>query len=315
MIRRLLSLLLAAGIVLTPSAGQAQSTATCPEFEGITCDGFVTDRAGVIENDEVLEAEAARIEGLYGSQVAVVIVPSVGSWSIERFAQELGNTWGVGSAESDNGIVVIVDVGGRETWVEFGDGLKDFPRGKTQMANLGDAGFRNSDFDAGVLAILSGLDEGLEAFANGERSQGTNWGLIGGVIGIIALGLVGAGVMRMRNQNQKRVRRHRAELVDGQLDRLDVAGHELPLISEYAAPRPDVAGDTSTIAVVDALDSISRGEAPNDADAVASAWSLGMVDMIDRSRLLSDTEIPLELQASGERDITDEAVLADYHVK
>ena len=117
----------------------------------ITCAEFVADRTGVIEDDEVLDTEAARIEGLYGSQVAGVIVPSFGSWSIGRFAQGLGNTWGVGSAETDNGIVVIVDVGGRNTWVEFGDGLRDFPRDKARIADLGAAGFRNGDFDAGVL--------------------------------------------------------------------------------------------------------------------------------------------------------------------
>jgi hypothetical protein len=299
-----ISLLLIAG----PAA--AQSSVTCPEFEGITCNGFVTDEAGVIEDDEVLETEAARIEGLYGSQVAVVLVPSLGGWSIERFAQELGNTWGVGSSERDDGAVVIVDVGGRETWVELGDGLTGFPRDPADLAALGNSGFRNGNFDAGVLAILAGLGDGFEAYANGERAAETNWGVIGAVVGLAALGVAGFAVAGVRRQNNRRTRRRREELVDGELERLEIAGHELPLIAEYAAERPESAPDVSTITLVDTLNSIARGEAPRDPKAVNAAWALGMVDMIDSARLLSDTEVPLELQASGERDITDEAVQA-----
>lgn len=307
--RSLLAWLAVLTIVMSQAAlpAVAQDT-SCPPFEGITCDGFVTDRAGVIDNDAILESEAARIEDTYGAEVAVVLVDSVGSWSIGRFAQELGTTWGVGSAERNNGVVVIIDVGGRNTWVEYGDGLKDFPRDPDDIAALGNAGFRNEDFDAGVLGILSGLGDGFEAYANGERATGTNWGAIGAVAGLLGLGVAGAAVVGVRNSNKKRTRRKRAELVDGELERLEIAGHELPLIAEYASPRPEAGPGSTTIAVVEALNAMARGEVPRDAEAVATAWALGMVDIIDRRQLLADTEVPLELEASGERDITDEAV-------
>ena len=41
-----------------------------------------------------------------------------------------------------------------------------------------------------------------------------------------------------------------------------------------------------------------------------TSWGLQLVEIVDRDRLLKDTEIPLELQVSGERDLTDEAVQA-----
>ena len=299
-----------AALSLMAAPAWAQTSPTCPSFEGITCDGYVTDRAGVIDNDDILESEAARIEGMYGAQVAVLLVPSVGDWSLQQFAIELGNTWGVGSAERDDGIVVVVDLGTRNTWVEYGDGLEGFPRSPEDIAALGNAGFRNDDFGAGVLGILSGLGDGLEAYANGERATGTNWGLIGAVAGVIGLGVIGAGVAGARNSSRKRTNRIRAELVDGELARLDVAGHELPLIAEYAVPRPEPPSDAPTLAVVEALSSMARAETPRDKVATMAAWTLEMIDVIDSQRLLADTEIPLELQASGERDITDEAVQA-----
>ncbi|MGI9647886.1 MAG: TPM domain-containing protein, partial [Acidimicrobiia bacterium] len=284
---RLHSLLwLTVSLLLVAGPAAAQDSPTCPEFEGFTCDGFVTDVADVIEEDEVLESEAARIEGLYGAQVAVVLVPSIGGWSIKRFAQELGDTWGVGSSERDDGVVVIVDVGGRNTWVELGDGLNDFPRDPSDLAALGNSGFRNGNFDAGVLAILAGLGDGFEAYANGERAAETNWGVIGGVVGLAALGVVGFVVAGVRRQNNRRTRRRRAELVDGELERLEIAGHELPLIAEYSGEPPETAPDIPTINLVDALNSVARGEVPRDQDAVTAAWALGMLDIIDRDRLL-----------------------------
>ena len=308
--RRLFIASMLAGSVLVTAGPATAQTPTCPPFEGITCEGFVTDEAGVIEDDDVLESEAARIEGLYGAQVAVVLVPSLSGWSTEQFARELGNTWGVGSSERDDGVVVVVDVGGRHTWVELGDGLNDFPRDPDDLASLGNTGFRNADFDAGVLAILAGLGDGFEAYANGERAAETNWGVIGAVVGLAALGVAGFAVAGVRKQNNRRTRRRREELIDGELERLEVAGHELPLIAEYSAQRPERVPDATTINVVDALNSVARGEVPRDPEAITAAWALGMVDIIDRDRLSADTEIPLELQASGERDITDEAVQA-----
>jgi uncharacterized membrane protein YgcG len=294
-----------------PELPPVDQPSACPAFEGITCAGYITDRVGVIVNDANLEAEAARIEELYGAEVAIVFVDSIGGWSINRFAEELGKTWGVGSADRNDGVVVIVNLDDRETWVEYGDGLADFPRDPGDIAALGNAGFRQGDFDGGAFGILSGLGDGFEAYARGERATGTNWGLVGVIAGLAGLGLVGGGAYALRKQSHHRTRRHRAELVDGELERLEIAGHELPLIEEYAAPPPESAPATPTIAVVDALNSIARGEVPRDQDAVEAAWALGMLDMIDRERLIADTEIPLELTASGERDITDEAVQSE----
>ena len=308
----LASLLLLIGLLVgVPAPALGQELATCPPFEGITCEGFVTDEAGVISDDPILEAEAARIEATYGSQVAVVLVDSIGGWSIGRFAQELGTTWGVGSAERNDGIVVIVDVGGRETWVEYGDGLADFPRDPSDIAARGNAGFAGGNFDLGVLNILSGLAEGLQAYADGERATGTNWSLVGGVAAVIVLGVAGTAAFSVRRTNRQKTLRRRTELVDGELDKLEVAGHELPLIEEYAAARPETAPPSATGAAVDALTALARGEPSSDPAAIEASWALGLVDMIDRDRLLADTEIPLELAASGERDITDEAVQAE----
>ena len=65
------------GPVSTPAVAAAQDT-TCPAYEGITCDGYVTDAAGVIEDDARLEEAVGRVVESRGNQVAVVMVPDTG---------------------------------------------------------------------------------------------------------------------------------------------------------------------------------------------------------------------------------------------
>ena len=51
--------------VLMPASALAQ-TIECPEFEGVTCDGAVTDTVGVVEDDAALEEAIGRLVATYG---------------------------------------------------------------------------------------------------------------------------------------------------------------------------------------------------------------------------------------------------------
>ena len=92
-------------LALTGAPAAAQP-ADCPPVQGITCDGWVTDAAGVIEDDAGLESLVSGVVQNFGRQIAVVIVDSTGSTSASSFAQDIGNTWGVGLAGEDDGVVV-----------------------------------------------------------------------------------------------------------------------------------------------------------------------------------------------------------------
>ena len=51
-------LLVALIVALVAAPALAQKASTCPEFQGITCDGWVTDDAGVLTNEATVEAAA-----------------------------------------------------------------------------------------------------------------------------------------------------------------------------------------------------------------------------------------------------------------
>ena len=292
-------------VLFTPAVAAAQDT-TCPAYEGITCDGYVTDAAGVIEDDARLEEAVGRVVESRGNQVAVVMVPDTGGQSPRDFARGLGNAWGVGTAENDDGVVVLVDIGGRETWVEPGDGLE--LRDPDEIASAGDSFFAGGDFDGGVLAIVGSLESALEA-GPGEESGGeggSGWPVVLVVLGGTAAVAGGAVLWKRRRDRIAVVTKQRQELVDGQLRRLTPAGNELPQVAEYVVQPPADGPTVPTGVAIEALGRVAQGSNGLTPDVGGALWSERLVDVLDRERWRNDTQIPLELRVEGEGPVLDE---------
>lgn len=85
----------------------------------------VVDEAGLIP--PVAEAALARrladLESLTTDQLVVVTLQSLGGEPIEQIGLKLGNGWGIGQREKDNGILLIVASSERKVRIETGKGL------------------------------------------------------------------------------------------------------------------------------------------------------------------------------------------------
>jgi uncharacterized protein len=119
---RLLAVLLA---LAAPTAAPTQSVApTYPE----PLTAFVSDFADILDpSTEARITEmltAARDDP--GAEIAVVTVGSRRDYgphpSIQRFANGLFNAWGIGAAEPNNGILILVAADDREMRIELGSG-------------------------------------------------------------------------------------------------------------------------------------------------------------------------------------------------
>ncbi len=315
--------------VLLPSVAMAQSL-ECPSFEGITCDGAVTDTVGVIEDDAALEEAVGRLVATYGHETAVVIVDDTGGRPVESFAVDLGDAWGVGDPELNDGIVIAVDLDSRVTTVQHGPGLNGVPRDFDSIAGVGNSFFANGDFDAGLLAIIGSLDEALAAFASGETTSnggardvldgftpderpsdtggGLNLAVVGVVVGVALLGGLGATGVAVRGQRRAKTRRLRGELVDGELARLDVAGHELPLLRDYLIESDAAPADAPTADVARVLGDIAEVRPPTDEVALMAARRHRLLNLVDRDGMMAAAEVPLELKVADERDVLEGAV-------
>ncbi|WP_412067741.1 TPM domain-containing protein [Rubrivirga sp. IMCC43871] len=148
--------------------------------------GRVVDLAEVLSpsTEAAITARLAAHEDSTSNQIAVLTIPSLEGAILEEYATDVFRTWGLGQADRDNGVLLLVAVGDRELRIEVGYGLEGALTDATAgsiIRNEITPRFRDSDFDAGVLAgaesIVKAVDGeyvtsdsgGIEDMGWGER--------------------------------------------------------------------------------------------------------------------------------------------------
>ena len=126
---------------------------------------WVTDMPRALRADTVarLNQSIGEIERTHGVEMAVVVVRSLDGLSIEEYAEQLFNLWGIGKKNRDNGLLFLWSTGDRKVRVEVGYGLEGvLPDGKAGAILDGYVipRFKDGQFDAGVIA---GVDAVLAA--------------------------------------------------------------------------------------------------------------------------------------------------------
>lgn len=121
---------------------------------------YVFDYANLINSsdEEQMRALAKEIEDKSKAEIVVVTVETLGSYTIEEYANELFNGWGIGDKELNNGVLILVNK----------DNLLSGKRGRIRIeVGYGLEG-AITDGEAGRI-----LDEyAIPAFENKEYSKG-----------------------------------------------------------------------------------------------------------------------------------------------
>ena len=120
-LKRLSAILLA--LLLT-----AASALAAPQVVQPTEDFYVNDNANVL-SDEVEGLIVLNNDALYaacGAQIVFVTVPTTGTASIEDYAYTLFNSWGIGSSDKNNGILLLMAIDDDDYWLMQGKGLQDY---------------------------------------------------------------------------------------------------------------------------------------------------------------------------------------------
>jgi uncharacterized protein len=123
--------------------------------------GRCIDTAGVLGTDvcDRVTAMLMADETASSDEVAVAVVPTTESTSIETWATGLFNSWGVGKKGQDNGVLLVVAIKDHRMRIATGRGMGE------RLSDSRAAGIISStitpDFKAGRYAagILAGLDE------------------------------------------------------------------------------------------------------------------------------------------------------------
>ena len=160
MIKRISVIVMALMLTLAPMAW-ATASVLQP-----TDDFYVNDAAGVLTG-ETIGHIVLNNDALYdacGAQIVIVTVNSVGGATMEDYADTLFDEWGIGSAEKNNGLLLVMAIGDDDYWMTEGTGLR-------RAITAGDLNelmdtylepyFAEKDYDAGAKALFDAAFEAV----------------------------------------------------------------------------------------------------------------------------------------------------------
>lgn len=91
---------------------------------------YCLDTAGVLSEDTKGEIffDSAKLDDACGAQICVVVLDTINGQSTEDYAYALFNEWGIGSADENNGFLLLMTIKEDDYYAVVGDGLtKIFP--------------------------------------------------------------------------------------------------------------------------------------------------------------------------------------------
>ena len=89
---------------------------------------YVTDNADILSADteRYIVDRVQRLKAACGGEIAVVTIDFLsGGLDSEQYAYEIMNQWGVGDAERNNGVVLLLVPGEGKGWITAGSGIED----------------------------------------------------------------------------------------------------------------------------------------------------------------------------------------------
>lgn len=158
-LRRLLAL--AAACCLLAAAAPAALAA--PELDPNTA---VNDYAGILtdETEAYVENLSVALQDTCGAQIGVYTTEYIGNSTMEGYAYEVLNTWGLGSADRDNGVLLLLAPGEDDYYVTRGAGLET----QLTISMLGtildeelEPSWLERDYDTGTRQTVRALAEEL----------------------------------------------------------------------------------------------------------------------------------------------------------
>ena len=182
---------IALGFALIPLQVQA--------FEIPPNDGFITDTVGILslEEEQTLEVTLNAYQAQTTNEIVVVIVENMEGDLLMEVAFDIVDTWGVGTKENNNGIVLLIAYADREMFMAIGYGLEGAVSDIVAKGIIDKEitpSFRDGEFALGIEAGIEALQKhiGGEYTTDRYRNVGAEnmlWGVV------IFLLLTGADVL------------------------------------------------------------------------------------------------------------------------
>lgn len=87
---------------------------------------YVNDYTKTLTPSEIqlLESKLIAYSKETSSQIAVVLIPSTGNYDIAQYSFELGDKWGIGRKQLNNGVLMLIAINDRKIFIATGQGLE-----------------------------------------------------------------------------------------------------------------------------------------------------------------------------------------------
>lgn len=134
---------------------------------------IVNDYAGILtraQNDTLEEKLRSWDRDSSSTQISIVIEKSLDGADLWTYCQELFNTWGIGQAKKNNGVLVYVALDDKRIRIHTGRGAEQFlgdARSSQLIEEILQPAFRNGDYYGG----LDRLTDRIIALSRGEYSK------------------------------------------------------------------------------------------------------------------------------------------------
>ncbi|MCL2121859.1 MAG: TPM domain-containing protein [Clostridiales bacterium] len=154
--------------------------------------GYVADFADVLQEDTIRYINQANqtLSDLSGAEIIVVTVDFLNGADIEDYAYQLFNTWQIGSAESNNGLLLLLVIGEENYYAMQGIGLEQqFSSGLLDdyLYEYLEEDFAAGNYNAGVWKFFDASLARLERIYNiqvtGNSGSAGNLGQSGTIAG------------------------------------------------------------------------------------------------------------------------------------
>ena len=144
-----------------------------------TSDFYVADYANVlsIETENYIVDMNRVLEEKTGGQIVVVTIEFLGGQNIEEYAYTLMNDWKIGSAELNNGLLLLLVTGEANYWAMSGSGIQISLTASLLAQYLStylEPDFRMQNYDAGVTKVFDQFLGWYARFYRADLSTGTD---------------------------------------------------------------------------------------------------------------------------------------------
>ena len=150
-------------------------------------DVYVGDYANVLteRTEQYIIAENQKLAEATGAQIVVITVDFLDGMEIEDYAYTIFNDWGIGDAEQNNGLLLLLAIGEENYYAMQGEGLERVLSGGMLDDYLYDYledDFAAGDYDAGVQDVFDAFLGWFYAYYDLSDSSMGNHGHSTGVV-------------------------------------------------------------------------------------------------------------------------------------